>query len=210
MGLAFLITTENLQLLSERKVLKEPEYAALLDASQVIAAARQEAQRIVTQAEAHAEEHQRWGYEEGLQAARAEVAQRLVSQALAAERQLRGLRSAMAGIVVKAVGQFMADADPALLIEAALLRVDTLIRGETFVSVRVAPTQEGSLRQALARLSSRAEWTLSASVQADPSLPDGTCIVSTSAGTIEVGVNAQLDAFRRAMELGGAAAAGST
>ncbi len=30
MGLAFLITTENLQLLSERKVLKEAEYAALL------------------------------------------------------------------------------------------------------------------------------------------------------------------------------------
>ncbi|MEK7890358.1 HrpE/YscL family type III secretion apparatus protein, partial [Burkholderia contaminans] len=32
MGLAFLITSDNLQLLSERKVLKEREYAALLDA----------------------------------------------------------------------------------------------------------------------------------------------------------------------------------
>ena len=40
MGLAFLITTENLQLLSERKVLKENEYAALLDASVGIIALR--------------------------------------------------------------------------------------------------------------------------------------------------------------------------
>ena len=207
MGLAFLITTENLQLLSERKVLKEAEYAALLDASQVIAVARREAQRIVAQAAQQAEDRQRRGYEEGLQAARAEVAQRLVSQALAAERQLRELRSAMAGIVVKALGQFMADADPALLFEAALLRVDTLIRSEAFISVRVAPAQEAALRQALARLRAQSDWTLAVSVQADASLPDGACVVNTGGGTVEVGVNAQLEAFRRAVERGGIAGA---
>lgn len=209
MGLAFLITAENLQLLSERKVLKEAEYAALLDAAQLLEAARREAERIVAQAARQAEERQRRGYEEGLQAGRAEAAQRLVSHALASERQLRELRGAMAGIVVKAVGQFMADADTALLYQAALLRVDTLIRGESFVGVRVAPAQENALRRALARLRSEADWTLAVAVQPDATLPDGACVVQTGSGTIEIGLQAQLDAFRKAVERAGPLTAGA-
>ena len=203
MGLAFLITTDNLQLLSERKVLKEAEYAALLDATQLLEAARREAERIVAQAGRQAEERQRRGYEEGVQSGRAEAAQRMASDALASERQLRELRGAMASIVVKAVGQFMADADPALLYQAALLRVDTLIRSESFVGVRVAPAQESALRRALARLRSESDWTLAVAVQADASLPDGACVVQTGSGTIEIGMQAQLDAFRKAVERAG-------
>jgi type III secretion protein L len=206
MGLAFLITTENLQLLSERKVLKEAEYAALLDASRVIEEARSEAQRIVAEAAQQAEEHRRRGHEEGVQRAKAEYAQRLVSEAMASERQLRALRSSMAGIVVKALGQFIADADPAELFEAALLRVDGLVRAEPFISIRVSPSQEATLRLVLAKLSGEAQWTMGISVQADPALADGECVVHTSSGTLDIGVQAQLDAFRRAVEQGSGAA----
>ncbi|HWP19162.1 MAG TPA: type III secretion system stator protein SctL [Burkholderiaceae bacterium] len=203
MGLAFLITTENLQLLSERKVLKEAEYAALLDASAVVAAARQEARRIVQQAARQAEDSKRKGYEEGLRQARAEYAQRLVSDSLASERQLRALRSSMAQIVVKAVGQFLAEADPARLFETALARVDALIRAEPFVTVRVSPAQEAAVRQALERLRAEANWSMSLAVQADPALGPGRCEVHTASGTIEIGVDAQLEAFQRAVERGG-------
>ena len=36
MGLAYLITSDRLQLLCERKVLKEAEYSALLDSARLI------------------------------------------------------------------------------------------------------------------------------------------------------------------------------
>jgi len=203
MGLAFLITTENLQLLSERKVLKEAEYAALLDASRVIEEARAEAQRIVAEATQQADEHRRRGHEEGVRRAKAEYAQRLVSEAVASERQLRNLRSSMAGIVVKALGRFIVDADPAELFEAALLRVDALIRAEPFISIRVSPSQEATLRLVLAKLCGEAQWTMSISVQVDAALADGECVVQTGSGTLDIGVQAQLDAFRRAVEQGG-------
>lgn len=209
MGLAFLITTENLQLLSERKVLKEAEYAALLDASRVIEEARAEAQRIVAEAAQQAEAQRRRGHEEGVKLAKAEYAQRLVTEAMASERQLRTLRSSMAGILVKALGQFIADADPAELFEAALLRVDALIRAEPFISIRVSPSQEATLRLVLAKLSGEAQWTMSISVQADAALADGECVVQTSSGTLNIGVDAQLDAFRRAVEQGGQGSASS-
>ena len=200
MGLAFLITTENLQLLSERKVLKEAEYAALLDASQVVEAARAEARRIVTQAVEEAEVSRRRGHAEGLESAKQQYAQRLVSENMASERQLHALRSAMANIVVKAVGQFIADAEPEDLFEAALLRVDTLIRSEPFINVRVAPAQEATVRLVLAKLRGDAHWTMNVTVQPDAVLPDGACVVHTASGTLEIGVDAQLEAFRRAVE----------
>jgi type III secretion protein L len=200
MGLAFLITTENLQLLSERKVLKEAEYAALLDASSVVEAARQEARRIAKQAQLEAEANRQKGYEEGLQRAQAEYALQLVSETVAAERQLHALRSAMAQIVVKAVGQFIARAQPAALFEAALLRVDALIRSEPFITVRVAPAQEATMRGVLARLQHEANWHMAVSVAADETLAPGACVVQTSSGVLEIGVDAQLEAFRRAVE----------
>jgi type III secretion protein L len=67
-----------------------------------------EARRIAKQAQQEAEASRKKGYEEGLQRAKAEYALQLVSDTVAAERQLHALRSAMAQIVVKAVGQFIA------------------------------------------------------------------------------------------------------
>jgi type III secretion protein L len=205
MGLAFLITSENLQLLSERKVLKEAEYAALLDASALVDTARQEARRIVQQATQQAEEARRQGYEEGQRSARAEYAQRLVEDTLASQRQLHGLRAAMAQIVVKAVGQFVGEVDADVLFEAALMRVDTLVRHEPFVTMRVSPGQEAALRQALARLRHDGQGSLNVTVLPDPSLPEGECVVQTASGSLEIGIGAQLEAFRRALERGSAA-----
>jgi type III secretion protein L len=203
MGLAFLITTENLQLLSERKVLKENEYAALLDASAVVDTARKEAARIVRQAEDGAEASRRKGYEQGLAQARAEYARQLVSEAMAIERQLHALRTSMAQIVVKAVGQFLAEADPAALFRSALVRVEALLRAESFLTVRVAPAHEADMRETLHRLRSDANWNMAVTLTPDPDLPPGACVVQTSTGVLEIGVDAQLEAFRRAVEQGG-------
>jgi type III secretion protein L len=202
MGLAFLISTENLQLMSERKVLKQAEYAALLDATALVEAARAEAARIVTQAKHDAAKARDAGHAEGVRRAQAEQAQRLTTEALATQRQLQGLRSAMAAIVVKTVGRFMTEADPAALLEAALQRVDGLIRNEPFITMRIAPDQEAAVQRALARLGNAAEWPLKVAVTIDPALPAGACIVGTASGTLEIGLEAQLDAFRKAVEHG--------
>ena len=95
------------------------------------------------------------------------------------------------------------DVDPARLLEAALRRVDGLLRAEPFVALRVAPAQEDGLRRALAALGQDAGWALAAAVTADPTLADGACVVATASGTLEIGVDAQLEAFRKAVEAAG-------
>jgi type III secretion protein L len=183
--------------------LKEAEYAAVLDASAVIEVARREASRIAEQAAVDAAAQCDAGYREGLQRGQQEVARKLIEDSVAMQRQLHELRSSMAGIVVKAVGQFIADAEPEELFEAALLRVDSLLRKEAFVTVRVAPARETSLRRALESLSAQAAWAANVLVTADAALGEGACLVQTASGTLEIGVDAQIEAFRRAIERAG-------
>jgi type III secretion protein L len=198
-GLAFLITSERLQLLSERKVLKESEYASLLDAAGVLESANEEARRIVRAAQAQAEDIRQRGYEAGHADARAEYAQRLLAVSAGSQAELRGLREAMAELVVKAVSQFAAEADPARLFEAALGRVDHLLRREPFVSIRVAPSDEAALRAVVDRLRADGGWTLGVAVQPDPQLARGSCVLQTPSGTLEIGIDAQVEALRRAV-----------
>lgn len=198
MGLAFLITSDNLQLLSERKVLKEAEYAAMLDAAGVIEAANGEAERIRLRAVEAAQQDCKQAYARGLEQARVDEAARRIDAALQTQQQLEALRDAMARLVTKAVMQLVAQVDPSLVFEAALGRIDALVRDESFVSVRVAAADEAALRSALDTLRNRMGWTLKVVVQPDVDLPAGACVMQTASGSLDLGVQAQLDAFARA------------
>ncbi len=197
MGLAFLITTDHLQLLSERKVLKEDEYASLLDATSTVEVARAEALRLVEGAKREVDEARQRGYLEGRQNAKAEFAKQLVSEAAGMERQLGGLRATIATIVTKAVTRFMEEADPQTLYASALRRVDLLIRSEPFLTVRVCAEQQHAIRGVLARLRQELGWQMSVTVFVDPDLADGDCVIQTASGSVEIGLDAQLEELQR-------------
>lgn len=200
MGLAFLITSDAFQLMSERKVLKEAEYKALMDATAVIDASRQEARRIVGQAESRSEANKKKAYLEGMAQARAEHAERLLSDAVAAENQLRTMRSSMANVVVKAVTQFLAEADPQALLETALQKVDVLVRGESFATITVPPTNESTIYAAIEKLRSQGKWSLNVTILTDPALPRGICRLKTATGVVELGLDAQIEAMKKVIE----------
>ena len=199
MGLAYLITSDRLQLLCERKVLKEAEYSSLLNSARLIETARAEAARITAAATEQAAKAKREGYAAGLREARAAHADRLLAVAADDQARLVRMREAMAKLVVKAVSQILADVDPVRLHETALQRVNELLRSEAQVVVRVAPGSEAALRAAVARLQERAGWTLNVAIQPDASLPAGGCVLVTAAGTLDIGIASQLDVLARAM-----------
>ena len=199
MALAFLITSDNLQLLSERKVLKESEYAAMLDAAGVIAVAHEEAQHIREQATELAQHDREQAYREGLAQGAADQADGMLGAAQESQLQLHALREAMSRLVTKAVMQIVAEADVARVFESALARVESLVRDEAFVSVRVSPPQESLLRHAFDTLRAQHGWVHKVAIQADGGLPQGACVMQTASGSVDLSVQAQVDAFRRAI-----------
>lgn len=199
MGLAYLITSDRLQLLCERKVLKEAEYSALLDSARLIETARAEAARITAAATQQAAKARRDGYVAGVREAKAAHADRLLSVADDDHARLARMRESMAHLVVKAMSQILADVDPVRLYETALQRVQALLRSEAQAVVRVAPAGEAAVRAAVARLNEASGRVLALSVQPDASLPAGGCVLVTAAGTLDIGIESQLDVLARAM-----------
>lgn len=199
MGLAFLITSDNLQLLSERKVLKEREYAALLDASAVIATARDEAQRIVADAQREFERRHAAGYEEGMRRAQREQAAQTYAQALAAARTMESMKDAMAEIVVKAVRAIVGEMSTQKLYEAALARIAPLVRDEAFVTVRVAPGRSDEMRDALERAFAAQTNRQKIRIVEDAQLARDACAVETPSGRIHASLDLQIDALRQAI-----------
>lgn len=200
MGLAFLITSDRLQLLCERKVLKQTDYAAMLDAAGVVRAAQAEARRLREDAAAEAQQVREAARLAGREEARTEQAAVQLEAALALQRQLEALRESVARLVTRAVTQIVAAAEPRDVFAAALERADALVREERFVAVRVAPAQAPALHEALRTLGGRLGWPLRVAVEADATLPDGACTMQTPSGTLDLGVPAQIDAFVRAFE----------
>ena len=59
------------------------------------------------------------------------------------------------------------------------------------------------MQQVLARLRDEANWQMNVAVQSDATLAEGSCVVHTASGTLELGIDAQLEAFRRAVQRSG-------
>jgi type III secretion protein L len=210
MGLAFLITGENLQMLSERRVLKEHEYSALLDANSIVTTAKKEAERIVADAEARKEQMQRQGYDEGFARGEREGAERAYAATLDTAHALALSRRKMADMVVRGLRELVGEFERERIFELALKRIDAYVRDEAFLVVRVAPDSVDVMKQAVtnrreameqeAQDEAAATRAQAIRVVSDASLGIDDCIVETPAGSIDARLSTQIDAIRSAIE----------
>lgn len=205
MGLAFLITAEHLHLLSERKVLKADEYGALLDANAVIDTAKREATRVRQDADQQARQRLKDGYEKGWRKAQAEHARRHQAQAWQTEHAVYAQREAMAQLVVETLAQCLGELPPALRYAAVLRRLEAMWAHEPVVTLWVAEGARADAEAALREVLETTRHTGQVRVCIDEALQGDECRVQTAAGRIEMGLAAQIDALRRALNVPGAA-----
>jgi type III secretion protein L len=199
MGLAFLISSEHLQILSERKVLKEREYTALVDAEALLGAAQADRKRHEAEAKRQYAEQRQLGYDDGFQAGRTEAAQSTYATVLQAAAMLQATRGKMAELVVRAVSEIVADADPRAIMLSAAKRIAQYLQDETYLHIRVHPGRVHMMQEILAGLPGDHLERRTIRVTGDPALRYGDCSVQTPSGTIDAGVDSQLAALRKAL-----------
>jgi type III secretion protein L len=200
MGLAFLITAEHLHLLSERKVLKADEYGALLDANEVIGAAQREAVRVRKDADRDAQQRLRDGYHKGWREAQAEHAKRHLAQAWANEHAVYVQREAMARLVVETLAQSLGELPPSQRYEAVLRRLEVMWAHEPIVTLWVAAGAREEAETAVRRVLEGTRHTGQVHVMVDDTLSGDECRLQTAAGRVEMGLQAQVEALRRALQ----------
>jgi type III secretion protein L len=179
----------------------------------VIAAACDEAARIVDSGSAEAKEivdaaqreyatASELGYRDGFDRALAEWTERLANSADAQNRLQISMRERLANIVTLAVEQIVRVERHDALFERALATVDRIVDGATYLRVLVHPDDHDEAKEAFERLAAR--WRdlgrpIPLSVVPDKRLGPGSCVCETDFGTVDAGLETQLRAMRGAV-----------
>lgn len=192
----------------------ESAYAALdADRDAVLAAARQEADRVMAEAVARTEEMiaaaqseydaaAERGYRDGYDQAFGKWMDRLADVADAQNRLQLRMRERLADIVASAVEQIVRAESRETLFKRALASVERIVDGATYLRVVV---HENDLDQARAIFGTlEARWRefgrpIAMSVVADKRLAPGSCVCESDFGAIDASLDTQLRAMRGAV-----------
>lgn len=179
----------------------------------LLARARSDAQTIVTEAQdaaaqTRAAAEQEYasaasrGYEAGQQQALADWYQR-TAQSLAERRAIQeSLRERIAALVVEAVEQIIVHEKTEALFARAVIAVDRIVDGGSYLKVRVSPADYGAAMREFGQLA--ADWRergrpVPLTVIADNELGAGACVCESDVGMVDASLAVQLNAMRAAV-----------
>jgi type III secretion protein L len=176
--------------------------AAREEAARIVEEGRMQAQRMLDEARAEHEQASSRGFDEGMAQGIAEwldTIARAGGEARASEAQMR---SRMAEIVAMAVEQIVRTEGVGALFERALVAVDGIVEGSTYLRVAVHPDDLDDARAAFEAFARR--WRelgrpLPLTVTADTRLARGSCLCESDLGFIDASVTTQLRTMRAAI-----------
>ena len=172
MGAVFRLTGNTVMPAPGVRVLRAADYARLVEANDVLAAARERAAVMAAEAEKAYAERKRAGYEDGLMEGRMEQAEKMMETAMQAVEYIEGVEAKLVGVVTSAVRKIIGELD------------------DRECTVRV-------VRNAL--ISSAPNGATFLDVTADPRMKPGDCILECELGVVDASLETQLKAIEHAL-----------
>jgi type III secretion protein L len=181
------------------RVLKAADYALLLQADQLLAEARREAQAVRDSAGAELEAERRRGYAEGTEQARGEAAELMLEAVGRSVDYLGQVEEEVIGLVLSSVRKLLGQLDDLERIRLLARQALKMARTQKRVILRVPPEQEEGVRARASDILSGYGGISVLEVVADAGLGDGGCVLESDLGVVDASVDTQLAALERAM-----------
>lgn len=178
------------------RVIKAAEAACWIDGYAFLERAKAEAAAILSTTQDELAKARATGIEEGRKAGEAEAAALLMRTQRDMDRFLGSVEPMLAMLAMQIVERVLGTFDDAELVARAAREALDGLREERAVVVHVAPAIFAEVQQRLQSIDSR---PLEIRVDMDRHLSGRQCTVTTSATSIDVGVDTQLEAIRAAM-----------
>ena len=186
--------TELPALAPGRKVLKAEDCSELYEATQIVKAAQEKAQKILLDAQdAYAKRYQE-GYAEGLEAGKMENAEKVMETVLASVEFIEHIESTVVNVVSQSIRKIIGEIDSDTRIRRIVQTALNNVRGQQKVTVRVSPRDEATVSRALAAMTA-GSYVM---VVADPRLAPDSCILESDLGVIDASLETQLKALENA------------
>ncbi|WP_175891550.1 type III secretion system stator protein SctL [Burkholderia cepacia] len=175
---------------------------ARADAATIVAAAEEQAGRLLDAARDTYETAAQRGYREGSNSALSEWMERLADATDVQSRLQVRMRERLADIVASAVESIVHCMDREALFERALSTVDRIIGNSTYLRVAVNPQDYTAARAAFDQLATK--WRdlgrpIPVSIVAERELEPGACVCETDLGLVDASLKTQLRAMHSAV-----------
>ena len=196
-----LVNKQNLQLASDRRLVKVAEVATVRTAEEIIAAAEAEAARIREEAKVAFEEEKKKGYEKGLAAGKLEISMQKLDLLDSSVAFMESVEDKMADVVLKALRSCVVEiGDKEMVVQIVRKTMNAVIRTQRQVTLKVAPEMVDVVRARAAELKATYSTVETLDVVEDPRLKGTACLLETEAGVAEASVDTQIAAIEKSIQ----------
>ncbi|MFC3282199.1 type III secretion system stator protein SctL [Litchfieldella rifensis] len=180
-----------------KTILRAKEAEAWLDGYAFLERVRQHADEVETEARRTAAKAYAEGFEEGRREGEAQATELLTRTTRRVERYLSGLDQSMADLCLQMVRRILGEFDDTELISRCVRQALREYRHDMAVTVRVAPERMSEVESLLA--AGEESGQPPCRVESDTQLKADQCLLVSPVAVVDVGLDAQLNALRRAL-----------
>lgn len=195
----FRIVKDSLEAAPGTQILRSEDYAALMDAKQIIEHAQQEAARIREEAkEAFAAEKKR-GYEEGVEEGKEKMSELMIESAEKSVQHFEKFENDLIDVVMQAIDKIIGGIDRDELTIKTVKKSLDLVRTQQKVRIIVAPDQVKMVREQVDSLLIDFPGIRFIEVEGDARVGSGGCKLESPMGVVDGSIDHQLQAVKRAL-----------
>lgn len=180
-------------------VLRAAEVRAWLDAEALLVQARSDADALRRAAQDACDEERRRGYREGFEQARIEGAERAIDAVGRTVDYLAGVETEIVELVLGAVKKIFSDFDDTERVLIVARGALSVLRQQKQVTLRAAPAQASGLKERVDELLADFANVGFIDVVPDARLSGDECILESEIGSVEAGIESQIEALRRSL-----------
>ena len=191
-------TDFNLQ--PDQKVIKAEEYAAFLEAKDIIDLAQKRAQERMDEANRVYEDEKKRCYEEGLERGRSEAVEHMIDYVGRVVEGYAVFEQRVVDLVMSALEQVIGQMDGKELIVRIVKKVLEPAKNQKRVTIRISPTQVPAVESEMDSIKAKFGAIDFVDIIRDERLNPGDCIVETDVGVVDGRLDRQLESIRKSLE----------
>ena len=196
-----LVNKQNIQIVSDRRLVKAADVATVRTAEEIIAAAEAEAARIREEAKAAFEAEKKKGYEKGLADGKLEISMQKLDLVDSSVAFMESVEDKMADVVLKALRSCVVEiGDKEMVVQIVRKTMNAVIRTQRQVTLKVAPEMVDVVRARVAELKAAYTTIETLDVVEDPRLKGTACLLETEAGVAEASADTQIAAIEKSIQ----------
>lgn len=191
------LKTDHLQLAPGQKVLKAVEYSRYLQAAELVAAAKEKAQKIQDEALDAYESEKKRGYNDGLDKVRSQQSQLLIEAQTARDAFLVNSEQKLANLVLEAVKSILQSYDQTTLTLNITRQAISHARHQKSITLKVHPSIVEEVNERIQDILSELTDIGFIEVVGDQRVKTAGCLLETETGVIDATLESQLSALKQ-------------